>query len=91
MTLSQSAAELRSIAVSHGWTLDGIHVEELSTTGSIDEADEQSIFMTADLRLDETRKAIEAAIDEHKPQRLVYDSLLEIRLITGDSPVSAGN
>ncbi|MGV2125045.1 ATPase domain-containing protein [Agrobacterium vitis] len=86
VTLSQSAAELRSIAVSHGWTLDGIHVEELSTTGSIDEADEQSIFMTADLRLDETRKAIEAAIDEHKPQRLVYDSLLEIRLITGDSP-----
>ncbi|MGV1950800.1 ATPase domain-containing protein [Agrobacterium vitis] len=86
VTLSQSAAELRSIAVSHGWTLDGIHVEELSTTGSIDEADEQSIFMTADLRLDETRKAIEAAIDEHKPQRLVYDSLLEVRLITGDSP-----
>ncbi|MCM2439150.1 AAA family ATPase [Agrobacterium vitis] len=86
VTLSQSAAELRSIAVSHGWTLDGIHVEELSTSGSIDEADEQSIFMTADLRLDETRKAIEAAIDEHKPQRLVYDSLLEIRLITGDSP-----
>jgi circadian clock protein KaiC len=86
VTLSQTAAELEAIAVSHGWTLDGIRVEELSTSGNVSEADDQSIFLTADLRLDETRKAIEAAIEEHKPRRLVYDSLLEIRLITGDSP-----
>ncbi len=86
VTLSQTAAELEAIAASHGWTLDGIRVEELTTSGSINEADEQSIFLTSDLRLDETRKAIEAAIDKHKPRRLVYDSLLEIRLITGDSP-----
>ena len=86
VTLSQSAAELEAIALSHGWTLDGIRIEELSTSGAVNEADDQSIFLTADLRLDETRKAIEAAIEEHKPRRLVYDSLLEIRLITGDSP-----
>lgn len=86
VTLSQTAAELNAIALSHSWTLDGIRVEELATSGSVNEADEQSIFMTSDLRLDETRKAIEAAIEEHKPRRLVYDSLLEIRLITGDLP-----
>ncbi|MFJ6322175.1 MULTISPECIES: ATPase domain-containing protein [unclassified Rhizobium] len=86
VTLSQTAAELEAIAVSHGWTLDGIRVEELATSGTVHEADDQSIFLTADLRLDETRKAVEAAIEEHKPRRLVYDSLLEIRLITGDSP-----
>lgn len=86
VTLSQTKAELEAIAVSHGWTLDGIRVEELATSGTVYEADDQSIFLTADLRLDETRKAIEAAIEEHKPRRLVYDSLLEIRLITGDSP-----
>jgi circadian clock protein KaiC len=86
VTLSQTAAELEAIAVSHGWTLEGIRVEELSTSGMVNEGDDQSIFMTSDLRLDETRKAIEAAIEEHKPRRLVYDSLLEIRLITGDSP-----
>src|SRR5690348_10533307 len=32
VTLSQTAAELEAIAVSHGWTLDGIRVEELSTS-----------------------------------------------------------
>lgn len=86
VTLSQTSAELRAIANSHGWSLDGIRIEELTTSGTVSEADDQSIFLTSDLRLDETRKAIEAAIDEHKPRRLVYDSLLEIRLITGDSP-----
>lgn len=86
VTLSQTSAELQSIAMSHGWSLDGIHIEELSVSGALNEADDQSIFLTADLRLDETRKAIEAAIEKHKPRRLVYDSLLEIRLITGDTP-----
>lgn len=86
VSLSQTAAELESIAISHGWTLDGIRVEELSTTDAVNGAADQTIFQTAELRLDETRQAIEQAIEEHKPSRLVYDSLLEIRLLTGDTP-----
>ena len=86
VSLSQTKAELEAIAGSHGWTLDGIRVEELSSSESVNGAADQTIFQTVELRLDETRKAIESAIDEHKPARLVYDSLLEIRLITGDSP-----
>lgn len=86
VSLSQTAAELKSIAVSHGWDLDGIRVEELSASEAINGATDQTIFQTAELRLDETRQAIEQAIEEHKPSRLVYDSLLEIRLLTGDTP-----
>ncbi|AEH82470.1 serine/threonine protein kinase [Sinorhizobium meliloti] len=86
VSLSQTRAELEAIARSHGWTLDGIRVEELSASDSINRAADQTIFQTTELRLDETRKAIESAIEEHKPSRLVYDSLLEIRLITADSP-----
>jgi circadian clock protein KaiC len=86
VSLSQTAAELKSIALSHGWTLDGIRIEELSASDAINGAADQTIFQTAELRLDETRQAIERAIEEHKPHRLVYDSLLEIRLITGDTP-----
>jgi circadian clock protein KaiC len=86
VSLSQTKAELESIAVSHGWTLEGIRVEELSASEAVTSAADQTIFQTAELRLDETRKAIEDAIEEHKPSRLVYDSLLEIRLITGDTP-----
>ncbi|MBB4050401.1 circadian clock protein KaiC [Devosia subaequoris] len=86
VSLSQSARELEAITRSHGWTLDGIRVEEFSASDALNAAAEQTIFQTSELRLDETRKAIEAAINEHKPARLVYDSLLEVRLITGDSP-----
>ena len=86
VSLSQTAAELTSIASSHGWSMDGIRVEELSASDTVNGASDQTIFQTSELRLDETRRAIEAAIDEYKPSRLVYDSLLEIRLITGDSP-----
>lgn len=86
VTLSQTAAELQSIAVSHGWTLDGIRVEELSASDGVSGAADQTIFQTAELRLDETRQTIERAIEEYKPNRLVYDSLLEVRLLTGDMP-----
>ena len=86
VSLSQTRAELEAIARSHGWTLDGIRVEELSSSDAVNSAADQTIFQTAELRLDETRKAVEDAIEEHKPRRLVYDSLLEIRLITGDAP-----
>lgn len=86
VSLSQSTAELEAIAHSHGWTLDGIRVEQLSASEALSAASEQTIFQTAELRLDETRKAIEAAIEEHQADRLVYDSLLEVRLITGDTP-----
>ncbi|MBB3997060.1 ATPase domain-containing protein [Aureimonas pseudogalii] len=86
VSLSQTKSELESIAHSHGWTMDGIRVEELSASDSVNGASDQTIFQTAELRLDETRQAIERAIEEHRPNRLVYDSLLEIRLITGDTP-----
>jgi circadian clock protein KaiC len=85
VTLSQSVAELQSIATSHGWSLKGIRVEELSTSEAVSAAADQTIFQTTELRLDETRKAIERAIEKYKPNRLVYDSLLEIRLIIGDT------
>ena len=86
VSLSQSSAELQFIAESHGWSLDQIHVVELSTAAAEMSPSDQSIFQTAELRLDETREAIERAIEEHEPHRLVYDLLLEIKLLTGDVP-----
>jgi circadian clock protein KaiC len=86
VTLSQTRAELEGIAKSHGWSLDGIRIEELAASDTVSSPADQTIFQTADLRLDETRLAVERAIEEHKPMRIVYDSLLEIRLLTGDPP-----
>lgn len=85
VTLSQSRAELEQIAQSHGWSLDNVVIEQLETGDALNVAADQTIFHTADIRLDKTRQAIENAIDQYKPTRLVYDSLLEIRQLTGDS------
>ncbi len=85
VTLSQTARELRAIAASHGWGLAGVEIVELQAgEGAI--ASEQTIFQTADLRLDRTREAIEEAVARVRPARLVYDSLLEVRLLTRDPP-----
>ena len=81
VTLSQTRHELEMIAESHGWSLDGIEVAELQTT--ID-TDQQTVFYPVDIDLSATRDAVAAAIDKHSPTRLVYDSLAEIRHITGE-------
>lgn len=83
VTLSQTAGDLRRIAASHGWSIDGITIVELQSEGGPEE-EAQSIFQTTDLRLDATRQAIEEAIVAHDPRRMVYDSLLEIRLLAPD-------
>jgi len=85
VSLSQSRVELEQIAASHGWPMDGIIVEELEHAGELGEATDQTIFHTADVRLDQTRQAVEAALIKYKPKRIVYDSLLEIRQLSGDS------
>ena len=82
MTLSQTAYELRTIADSHGWDLTGIEIVELQAQAVED--DEQTVFYPIDVRLDATRAAMLAALDEHRPRRLVYDSLVEVRQLSRD-------
>lgn len=84
VSLSQSRAELDQIAYSHGWTLDGIEIAELTKADEDPRVMDQTIFHTADLRLDRTRSEIERIIRQMKPSRVVYDSLIEIRHLTGE-------
>lgn len=82
VTLSQTKRELFMIAESHGWDLEGIEVVELQTQ-FLREKD-QTVFYPVDIDLDMTRKAVLEAIDRVQPDRLVYDSLAEIRHISHD-------
>lgn len=84
VSLSQTRAELEQIAASHGWSLAGVNIQELQTADTLDGTANQSIFHSADIRLDRTREMVEKAIAEHAPKRIVYDSLLEIRQIASD-------
>jgi circadian clock protein KaiC len=83
ITLSESKRELLSVAHRHGWSLDGIEVYELIPPElSLDPKQQQSLLYSSDLELGETVHMVLAEVERVKPQRLVFDSLSEIRLLS---------
>jgi len=85
VTLSETADELHIVAASHGWTLDGIDVFELVTQEGLSPDLEQSILYPSEVELGETTRAVMAAVERLQPNRLVFDSLSEMRLLAQDS------
>ena len=86
ITLSETEDELRSGARSHGWELDGVDIFELVPPESLlDEDQQQSLLYSSDLELGETTKRIFEAFEKINPERVVLDSLSEIRLLAQSS------
>jgi circadian clock protein KaiC len=87
ITLSESERELRAGAASHHWVLgQDIHVCELLPPQSLLTGEhQQSLLYASDLELGETTKQIFDAVNREKPNRLVLDSLSEIRLLAQSS------
>ena len=86
ITLSETDDELRTGAASHGWKLDGIDVFELVPPENLLSPDQQqSLLYSSDLELGETTKRIFEAFEASKPDRIVLDSLSEIRLLAQGS------
>ncbi len=82
LTLSETEEEIRQVAESHGWSLDGIHVYELSTAEqTMRLQDENTLYATADVDLTETMRVLLEEVDRVKPARVVFDSMSEIRLL----------
>jgi circadian clock protein KaiC len=86
ITLSETEEELRDTARSHGWDLEDIEVFELVPPESLlDEQQQQSLLYSSDLELGETTRMIFEAVERVQPQRVVIDSLSEIRLLAQSS------
>jgi circadian clock protein KaiC len=86
ITLSETEDELRASAASHGWSLDGVDLFELVPPESLlDDDQQQSLLYSSDLELGETTKRIFEAFERVKPDRVVLDSLSEIRLLAQSS------
>jgi circadian clock protein KaiC len=82
VTLSETKQELEQIAASHGWSLDKIHIYELTAARVAEQLDyEQTVFHTADVELNEVTDEILKTINQMKPERVVFDSITEIRLM----------
>ena len=87
ITLAETAVELLSVANSHGWTMEGIHIEEILPNQDVLDPEQQyTIFHPSEIELGTTTQRIVAAIDKYKPRRVVLDSLSELQLLA-ESPL----
>ncbi|OFA04812.1 ATPase domain-containing protein [Duganella sp. HH101] len=87
ITLAETAVELLSVASSHGWTMEGIHIEEILPNEDVLDPEQQyTIFHPSEIELGSTTQRIVSAIDKYKPRRVVLDSLSELQLLA-ESPL----
>jgi circadian clock protein KaiC len=86
VTLSETEEEVREVAASHGWSLEGITIRELvPSEDSLKPDDQYTMFHPSEIELSETTKTILADVERIKPVRAVFDSLSELRLLAGNS------
>ncbi len=87
ITLSETERELREGANSHGWTLDEqINVFELTPPEMLlDAQQQQSLLYSSDLELGEATRQIFDVVGRIQPDRVVLDSLSEVRLLAQSS------
>jgi circadian clock protein KaiC len=83
VSLSETRDEILGVAASHGWSLDGVQLFEMSAAErklSLD--DDNTLFEPSEVELREIMQHLLTAIEETKPVRLVFDSLSELRLLS---------
>lgn len=84
VTLSETEEELREIAASHGWSLEGVTIHELAPPhDSLDPESHYTMFHPSEVELGDTTKRILERVQDLRPTRMVFDSLAELRLLAG--------
>ena len=82
ITLSETEQEIHQVATSHGWSLEGVSLYELTSAEQTLNLDENTLYSTEDVELRETMTVLLAEVDRLRPTRVVFDSLSEIRLLS---------
>jgi circadian clock protein KaiC len=81
ITLSETKDELWSVARSHGWTLDGLNIFELSAAQQARPGEANTLFHPSEIELNEVTEVLLEEIRRLHPARVVLDSLSELRLL----------
>jgi len=84
VTLSETEHELRAVAASHGWSLDGLELFQLSAMEGSRQQDQYTLYHPAEVELGETMQKVTDVIERLQPTRVVLDSLSEMRLLARD-------
>jgi circadian clock protein KaiC len=82
ITLSETNEELQSVAKSHGWSLDKVNTFELAAIEeSLTLENQQTIFPPSEVELNQTTQRLLDECERVQPDRVVFDSLAEMRLL----------
>jgi circadian clock protein KaiC len=85
VTLSESRAELEQVAHSHGWSTEKLQIFEMVPPQDDLSAEAQyTVFHPSEVELADTITAILEQVDQTNPQRVVFDSLSELRMLARD-------
>ncbi len=86
VTLSESKGELEGSARSHGWNTEEIPIAEfIPAEASLSPEEQYTVFHPSEVELADTIHRLTRLIDEVMPDRVVIDSLSELRLLAADT------
>ncbi len=85
VALGETLSELSTVARSHAWSLDGIDVCDMHDSEHTRQDTQYTFFHPSEIEFGETTKKILSYADRIRPQRVVLDSLSEMRLLARDS------
>jgi circadian clock protein KaiC len=85
VTLSESRWELKQVVQSHGWSIEGLQIYEMvPPEDDLSPEAQYTVFHPSEVELSDTITAILEQVDATKPQRVVFDSLSELRMLARD-------
>ena len=86
ITLSEPRSELESSLRSHGWEPESIPIAEfVPEEASLGKNQQYTVFHPSEVELANTIEKLIEAIESARPDRLVIDSLSELRLLASDN------
>jgi circadian clock protein KaiC len=86
ITLAEPAHKIRQNVASFGWDLENVDIVDLTVDDDAPTADEGEyrIFPPSDVEHVPIWQGIFSAIEKHRPQRVVIDSLTQLRYLSTD-------
>jgi circadian clock protein KaiC len=86
VSLTESRFDLERTCASHGWSLEGIEICDLTRSGEDLEVESRgSVFHPADTELFDLSKRLVEEIERVSPHCVIFDGLSELRLLSSDA------
>lgn len=84
ISLTENYRDLENAAASHGWSLEGIDICDLTASAAnLAGEPETSVYHPSETELGETTRAIFSSVLKSRPSHVVFDGLSEMRLLSG--------